>query len=415
MPYLVRKRDNQFCVYKEGADGQATGDSLGCHATEAAARDQVKALYANVKEFRGMFSDVLVVTELRGSYPNVPISSDVDYDGLIAEDTRAGTQPVFLTVPIGKVGVTSGNRRHYDEAFVTELERQTLANKPVGLMGHLSETERATAFPAEAVHWVGAIRDGDTLWGKAYVVPGAVRDRIQRYKAQGKAIATSIDAFAEGIYDETLKAMRMVAKTLRLNQIDIAPADRAGIPDLAAVPFLTTEMDAASETEKQQESKKMPDKLEIIQELKREDARLLPDEVRAAILESVQTPPEVATVQEIRAALGVDDKADLTQVIREMRQKEAEQAKAAVTNRITELVTEGVKVESVRGLVTELVNARNPQTADEAATAYQQVIEMQSVKDTLAATVQRTMGPRQTTPVAPQTGKAKYFQIPQEA
>src|SRR5690606_27672453 len=145
----------------------------------------------------------------------VPIAADVDYAALIAGDDA----PVFLTLPIGKAGATSGNKRHYDDAFVQELERQTLANKPIGLMGHLTEQERATAFPAEAVHWVGAIRDGDTLWGKAYVVPGAVRDRIQRYKAQGKAIATSIDAFAEGIYDESLKAMRMVAKSLRLNQI----------------------------------------------------------------------------------------------------------------------------------------------------------------------------------------------------
>lgn len=366
-----------------------------------------------IKEFRGNFSDVLAVLELRGAFPSVPIAADVDYPALVAGDDT----PMFITLPIGKANVTSGNKRHYDEAFLQELERQTLANKPVGLMGHLSETERSTAFPPEAVHWIGALREGATLWGKGYIPPGPIRDRIKRYKDTGKAIATSIDAFAEGAWDESLKAFRMAANTLRLNQIDIAPADRAGIPDLAAVPLLTTEMDTATETETPQEHQKMPDKLEMIQELKREDARLLPDEVRAAILETVQTPPEVAQVQELRAALGVDDKADLAKLITEMRQAQEQQRKDAIKNRITELAApegeKGIKVDSVRGLVTELVAARNPQTVEEADAAYAQVVEMQSVKDALAAAVQTRMGPSQRTPIPGQQGKAKYFQIPQ--
>lgn len=160
----------------------------------------------------------------------------------------------------------------------------------------------------------------------------------------------------------------------------------------------------------------MPDKLEMIQELKRDDARLLPDEVRAAIVETVPTPPEVATVQELRTILQVDDKADLKQLITEMRQKQEAQAKAAVKARISELAADkdkGIKLESVRGLVTELVSARNPQTVEEAETAYTQVLEMQAVKDALAATVQKVMGPRQTTPIAGQQGANKYFVIPQ--
>lgn len=363
-----------------------------------------------VKEFRGNFSDVLAITELRGSYPNVPISADVDYTALVAGDDS----PVFITLPIGKANVTSGNKRHYDEAFVQELERQTLANKPVGLMGHLSPQERATSFPPEAVHWVGAIRDGDTLWGKGYIPPGAVRDRIQRYKAQGKAIATSIDAFAEGVYDDALKAMRMVAKSLRLNQIDIAPADRAGIPDLAAVPMLTTEMesDAAQEEEPQEP---VMDKLQVINEMTADDARLLPDAVRQAVLSTVQTPPEVAQVQELRQALGVDENANLAQLVTEMRQQQETQRKSAVKQRITELVNEGIKVESARGIVTELVNARNPQTPDEAATAYQEVAASESVTELLKAQVATTMGSPQRVPVPGQNGQAKYVIYPQEA
>jgi hypothetical protein len=363
-----------------------------------------------MEPIRGEFNDVLVVTELRGSYPNVPIAADVDYEALIAGDDK----PMFLTLPIGKAGVTSGNKRHYDDAFVTELERQTLSSKPVGLMGHLSPAERATAFPPEAVHWVGVARDGDTLWGKGYIPPGPVRERIARYKAQGKAIATSIDAFAEGVWDETLKAFRMAANTLRLNQIDIAPADRAGIPALAAVPVLTTEMQA---DEQEQPQETVMDKYQVIQEMTVDDAKLLPDTVRQAIVATVPTPPEVAQVQELRAALGVDDKADLTKLVTELHEQWLEQSKAAIKSRITELATAGIKLDSVRGLVVELVEAKQPATAKDAEAVYQQVVEMEAVKAALAATVQNTMGPRQRTTVQPQngTGQRRYFEIPQEA
>lgn len=356
-----------------------------------------------MKEFRGTFTDVMVITELRGSYPNVPIASDVDYEGLIAGDTT----PVFLTLPIGKAGVTSGNKRHYDDAFVTELMRQTLANKPVGLMGHLSETERATAFPPEAVHWVGALREGDTLWGKGYIPPGAVRDRIQRYKAQGKAIATSIDAFAEGIWDDKLGAHRMSAKSLRLNQIDIAPADRAGIPDLAAVPHLTTEMDAAGKDTQQEES--TMNKEELIQELL--NTKVTPQRGWTG---KAASPSRSSDLNAIRETLGVDDKADLLQRVKELQERVIAQEQAAVKSRISELASQ-VKIEDVRTVVVEMVEGKQPQTIQEVEAAYNQVVEMQSIKNLMSATVQRTMGPRQTTPLQKQSGKSTYFNIPQEA
>ena len=215
-------------------------------------------------ELSGDFSDVMVVAELRGSYPNVPISADVDYTALIAGDS----EPVFITLPIAKPNVKSGNNRYYDEAFALEVMRQTLESKPIGLMGHLSAAERSTAFPRESLHWVGAARDSDgMIWGKAYLI-GEARERVRRYKASGKSIATSIDAYAAGEWDESLKAYRMDAKTLRLNQIDLAPTDRAGVPELSVIPHLTSEM-AELETDSQETEPIMAEKtkLEIINEM----------------------------------------------------------------------------------------------------------------------------------------------------
>lgn len=363
-----------------------------------------------VKEFSGQFTDVVAVTELRGSYPNVPIAPGIDYADLVAGDD----DPTFLSIPIGKANVKSGNGRFYDEAWLQELYRQTLDNKPVGLFGHLSEADRAHAFPPEAVHWVGAVLEGDVLWGKGYLPKGEARDRIRRYKAQGKSIATSIDATANGKWDESLQAYRMDAKTLKLAQIDLAPADRAGIAALARVPVLTTEMQQeppATDAGENEETDTM-DKLTIINEMTEADARLLPEPVRAAVLATVQTPPEVATVQAIRETLGLDASADVTAAITEMRRVQAEQAAQAVTSRITELVTAGIKLEDVRPLVTELVQARNPQTPAAAEAAYAAVVASESVTKLLQARVVETMGPPQTTPVAGQNKAGRYFQIP---
>lgn len=46
MPYTIVQQDEEYCVYKE-EDGQQTGDSLGCHASEDEAREQVQALNAS--------------------------------------------------------------------------------------------------------------------------------------------------------------------------------------------------------------------------------------------------------------------------------------------------------------------------------------------------------------------------------
>lgn len=339
-----------------------------------------------MSDLQDRFRDVLAVTELRGSYPTVPIAGDVDYEGLITGDAA----PVFVTLPIGKAGVTSGNGRHYDEAFLQELERQALANKPIGLMGHLSEAERATSFPPEAVHWVGALRVGDTLWGKAYVVPGVVRDRIQRYKAAGKAIATSIDAFCQGIWDETLKAQRMIAETLHLNQIDIAPADRAGIPDLAAVPLLTTEMEAEAEDEPGEEAhlgqeESMP-VAEMIQELR----KVRPPANRGWNGNAARHQQDEAAIREL---LGVDDKTDVVGVVQEMQKQIDALTQRAIMARVTELVNEGVKVEAARGVVSKLVYGRDPQTVEEAESAYAEVMQDSAVKELLAVAVAGAAGP----------------------
>lgn len=364
------------------------------------------------------FNDVMIVWELRGNYPqDIPTFGDVD----IQELTKGDDDPMFLTLPIGKVNSKSINGRFYDEAWIQELERQTAEQRPIGIMGHLREEELATAFPPEAIHWVGVQRIGEMLWGKGYVPPGEARERVRRYKATNKKLATSIFAEARGAFDKAVGALRMAADSLKLKQIDIGPADRVGIPGLATEPIITAEM-GSPEGSKDPENEKENDmdKYEVIREMTADDAKLLPDNVREAVLATVTEPPEVALVAELREALGVDEKADPVAIVKEMKTEREKQAKRAVSDRIKELVEDeekGVKLESARGIVMEMIELRAPATPDEAETVFKEVVESDRVKGLLSEMVQATMGPRQRTPAQPQNGangSGKYFQIPKE-
>lgn len=365
------------------------------------------------EDVKGQFHDTLIISEFLGSYPDIPIYKDVD----IKELTDGEKTPVFVTLPIGKANVLSGNRRFYDEAFLQELDKQVKELKPVGLMGHLASDQRSWAMPPEAVHWVGTMRVKEYLLGKGFLPPGESRSRLQRYKATGKKIATSIDATGDGVWDDVMQAHKMIAETLRLNQIDIAPADRAGIADLAAVPLLTREM--ATEggiivVRPIEEKKKMTEeeKAQAIREMGVKDVSSLPADVRAAIVNEFAA--------DIKKTLGIAE-GDIISEVKKIQEREVEREKTAVKNRITELATTGdtaIKSDIVREMVVEMVEAKNPKTVEEANAAFTEIVGRDSVKKALQAQLQSSMGgSQQTTMQTQQTGsapgmKGNWFVLP---
>jgi len=50
MPWLIKPESGEFCIYKENAEKEAVGESLGCHKTRAGAIAQLRALYSAVGE-----------------------------------------------------------------------------------------------------------------------------------------------------------------------------------------------------------------------------------------------------------------------------------------------------------------------------------------------------------------------------
>jgi len=60
MPFVIEKRGDRYCVFTADAKGDATGEPHGCHPTEEQARQQQKALYANVPEARKLMGDYVI-------------------------------------------------------------------------------------------------------------------------------------------------------------------------------------------------------------------------------------------------------------------------------------------------------------------------------------------------------------------
>lgn len=180
------------------------------------------------------------VGEFKGNYPDVPIP-----DGVLSALQELDANPFFVTLPIiPEVGAISKNGLLYDEALVNSVESQINTNRPGGIFGHLKDADRNTAFPIPEGMWVGAKRDGNALWAKAYVSSGPGRDYLKRLKAVGGKIATSI--YGKGDYQETAtKGVRRLT-SFNLESLDFAPPERAAL-GYGASPIVTAEFEQENE------------------------------------------------------------------------------------------------------------------------------------------------------------------------
>lgn len=315
------------------------------------------------------------VSAFRGKPPEIDVADGVDLQGIHKRDPDA----MFVTLPIAEVGAISANGLLYDEALVHSIVEQVNSKRPGGTFGHLKDDERGTSFPLPAGLWVGAKLIDGTAWAKSYIPPGAARDYVHNLKSVGGEIATSIYGRGEradapkGSADGVHRRVNF-----KLESLDFAPPSRAAL-GMGAIPHVTTEME--------QEQEPNMTKEELLQELLKTKV-----EPQRGWTPVPATQP-VAELTQIRETLGVDGNANLVQLVQELRKQTETLTKAAIATRITELVSEGVKLEGARGIVSELIKARNPQTVEEAEEAYQSVIEMQAVKEILTAALHSATGP----------------------
>ncbi len=343
-----------------------------------------------VSEMGTTLHDTLVVGEFKGSYPTIKTFADVD----IAALTSGDSDPKFVSLPVGKADVTSQNGNFYSAEFLRGLERMIYDKRPTGNQGHIPDEARSTSFPTPVAYWVGTQRVGETLWGKAYLPPGAGRDMVMRVQATKGKLATSIyGTVGEGGIEWDSKNGRRIIKPEKFNleHIDLAPPDRAGVPDLAVIPQVTSEMKVS------EMSDQPVNRLQVLAETKIDEVQFLPQAVRDSLIAS--SAPSVA-LAEMATVLGVDSSKAL-ETVRELvvyRQKmEGERVAGLVVAEVAKHVMPDAKqiteqVTATRTLVAELVNARKPQEADIAKVVIE-ITERSEVKAMIAAAVVAEMGP----------------------
>lgn len=177
-----------------------------------------------------------IISELNSSV-DVPLSSGIDITVLTAGDEN----PMFVTLPVIKVGL-SRNKRYYSQEILREIDDQIKATRPGGILGHIGDQERGTRFDIPKVIWVGSLLQGDTLFAKGYIPQSAtdLREYLTVAKATGHRVSTSIYGQWPQQFDAT-NQQHIVGPGGTLESIDFAPPARAGM-DLQAEVMLTSEM-----------------------------------------------------------------------------------------------------------------------------------------------------------------------------
>lgn len=218
-----------------------------------------------------------------GSFPQIATYSDVNLHELLAGDN----DPFFITLALAEIGRVSSNGLLYDEALVESIAEQLKGSG--GIRGHIPDGQESTAFPIDAVDWVGHQIIDKTLWAKAYVRPGETRDHIRRLKARGGSLGTSIYGFAtREIVDEEQGIWR--ASPFELHSVDLAPAKMASLQ-------MGGEFQISAETEQAKREAKEEEPA-MLAEMRLED---VPERIREQIIEQARLASELARVQEIQA------------------------------------------------------------------------------------------------------------------
>lgn len=339
--------------------------------------------YGNGEKISEMaiITDTMVVSEFSAGYPTVETFADVN----VAELTAGDESPLYVVLPIGKDNSISQNNRFYSAAFVSELTRWVHEQRPVGNQGHIANEERANEYPIPKAYWVGTTKVGDTLWGKAYVPAGETRDMIRHMKAAKSAIATSIYGTGSMQWNGARGAWDVSPEDFKLESIDFAPPGRAGVPELARVPGIVTEMADNSEDIEM-------DKAQIIRELSAEDEVNLPDAVRAAVMAG---SPAQKVLAEMQTLLGDDVVAEIKKLQAAVQDQRNRAIDQAVIEEIHKLVLPGApESERIRHARTEIAEmVGRPESMEAVAGAVKALVEKEHIQARLKDIVVLEMGP----------------------
>ncbi len=268
----------------------------------------------------------------KGAYPDIPLPDDIDREALGKVD--------FVTLPIGKVNAKSVSGRVYTRKAVEQLVEQVNGRRPEGRWGHLKDEERSTKYEPPAIRWLAAIlTDDGTAWAKGVPTTEQAREHFRVARATNALVGTSI--YGTGDY-EGVKVVGVDIET-----IDLADPSRVGVPETAAKPQLTKEM----------EGNPMGEAIDpLVAELRsdRDTARKVLSEMETQLSELKPLAEQVKAVKAVlaeyadsfaSASISVNaNGTDIVQVIRELADKLVAMGAEQLQARINAVVGEMVKV-----------------------------------------------------------------------
>lgn len=343
--------------------------------------------------------------------PEIPLPADVDLGKLrkvLGENLR------FITLPIGKAGVTSRNGNTYGRRAMERLVAQVNEKRPEGRWGHLAAEELGSRYEPPAVRWLAAVLDkAGIAWGKAVALTAEAVRHFEAAEATHARVGTSIFGLEPTREGEEITDLRLVT-------VDLANAERVGVPQTAAHPYITTEMGpeehgssaeeavaAAAPQEQDQttiekEETTVPPVSDVrVEELITAKAQLS-EQVTTLEKELREMRTQVDDLNAVRELLKVEDGADIVKAARayiEERDEIAGENAALLDKAMDASIADMVKVESARPIVKELVIARKPLTRKQLDRALAEVVARDSVKTLIAEQVVAQSGPSQSRPV----------------
>jgi len=249
---------------------------------------------------------------------SIPVYDSVDKALLYQNDPT----PFHIVLDVAVLNVVSANGLIYDAEMISAMEAQLPGLG--GLRGHLSEGAWS-AYPIEAVDWVGHTRVGDTIYAKGYIAPGPDREAVRRTIARGGELRTSLDvqAFQEWIDKK--------AGTYRLREIEFFTIDLVNAKKAALAKATSGQAFITRETKAQEEQ--MPeDQVNLTEqfvESLRSQVRTLEEQrntaqaqlqeaqtaLAAAQTEIQETRQYASLVGEIRLSLGYGENVDNTLLV----------------------------------------------------------------------------------------------------
>lgn len=188
--------------------------------------------------------EVLLLHKFEGAYPDVPISPDIDFEGLVQPDREAGDEPFFITLLLGYESQVSRNQRRYVGDTAPKAILNAINSRRItGQLGHTAEDRQSWEFRIPCLHWVGAmIDDTGQVWGKAYV-PRTAMELREYYRIQARTNATVGTSLSGMGYQEWNPELEMWdILELEVHRIDVVAPEGVGILKAGSMsPKITSE------------------------------------------------------------------------------------------------------------------------------------------------------------------------------